>query len=175
MKLERFNAWLSFAGNIAILTGLVALAIEISDNTAAVRAQELGAVWEQTQTRQLATLEPAFGELYQKSLYSPEELSLAELVRLVPYFSHHLSNLARLNQAYLDGIVRESDWSLELIDVPIYFGSDFGQAVWAELRADYVSRPDFVQAIDDALRTSPIVPDDDWYLNLQSRIQSTGQ
>ena len=39
MKMERINAWLGLAGNVAILLGLVALAIEINANTKALRVQ----------------------------------------------------------------------------------------------------------------------------------------
>ncbi len=44
MKIEKLNPWLNFIGNLAILFGLIAVAIEIRDNSAAVRAQELGAI-----------------------------------------------------------------------------------------------------------------------------------
>jgi len=109
MKLEKLNAWLTFSGNIAILAGLVALAIEIRGNTAAVRAQELGAIQEQAQARQMASLDPDFAEAYVRALYSPAEVTLEELVRLVAYVFHYISNLERTYQAYNDGIVRETD------------------------------------------------------------------
>ena len=173
MNLEKLNGWLTFLGNIAIVLGLVALAIEINENTTAVRAQELGALQEQIQARQLASLSGDFSEVYAKGLYRPDELTVSDLVRLVPFLSHWLSNMQRTRQAYLDGVIREVDYHAQLLSAPIWFGTDLGKIVWTQLKADYAHDPDFVAAIDDALRTSPVVPDDQWYVVLQQRLHGS--
>jgi len=173
MNLERLNRWLTFMGNIAIVLGLIALAIEINENTTAVRAQELGALQEQIQARQLASLNGDFSEVYAKGLYRPGDLSVADLLRLVPFLSHWLSNMQRTRQAYIDGVIREVDYQAQLLSAPIWFGTALGQVVWSQLKADYAHDPDFVAAIDDALRTSPVVPDDEWYVALQTRLHSS--
>ncbi len=49
MNVDRLDGRLTFAGNLANLLGLVALAIAINDITEAVRAQELGSMNDQTQ------------------------------------------------------------------------------------------------------------------------------
>ena len=87
MNIERVNAWLGLFGNIAILVGLIALAIEINDNTVAVRAQELGAQREQGHERQLAMLDEDVRTFYVKSLYNPAELTLEELQGMTAYLS----------------------------------------------------------------------------------------
>jgi hypothetical protein len=172
MKLERVNGLLSFLGNIAILLGLIALAVEINDNTAAVRAQELGALADQDRERQLAMLDPDVRAFYVKSLYSPEELTLDELMGMTSYLSYRVGVLGRTHQAYLDGIVRPADWEVRLLDVPIFLGSPFGQLWWDSAKADYADIPEFVDAIDQAIATSPVVPDDEFLLDLQSRARS---
>jgi hypothetical protein len=171
MNLDKLNRWLTFAGNIAIVLGLIALTIEINENTTAVRAQELGALQEQIQARQLASLNGDFSEVYAKGLYKPAELSVSDLLRLVPFLSHWLSNMQRTHHAYVDGVIREVDYQAQLLSAPIWFGTELGQVVWAEIKADYAHDPEFVAAIDEALRTSPVVPDDDWYITLQRRLR----
>ena len=172
MKLEQLNAWLSFVGNIAIVLGLVALAIEINENTAAVRAQELGALQEQVQARQLASLDGDFSQVYAKGLYHPAELTVADLTRLVPFLSHWLSNMQRTHQAYVDGILRKVDYDAQVLSAPIWFGTEFGAVVWSQIKSDYAHDPDFVASVDEALRTSPVVPDDEWYITLKARLQA---
>ena len=173
MNLERLNSWLTFLGNIAIVLGLIALAIEISENTTAVRAQELGALQEQIQARQLASLNGDFSQIYAKGLYRPGDLTVSDLLRLVPFLSHWLSNMQRTRQAYLDGVIREVDYQAQLLSAPIWFGTEFGRVVWAQLKADYAHDPDFVAAVDEAIRTSPVVPDDQWYVVLQERLHAS--
>ena len=72
MKMKRINAWLALSGNIAILLGLVLLAIEINGNTEALRAQELANLNSINRQRQLLMAsEPEMQDMYVKSLYSP--------------------------------------------------------------------------------------------------------
>lgn len=80
MKFDKLNPWLSLVGNIAILLGLMAVAIEIRDNSVAVRSQELGALRELNQDRYLAMLSPDFLSLYVKSLVCHSR------------WTHHLGN-----------------------------------------------------------------------------------
>ena len=173
MNIERLNSWLTFVGNIAIVLGLIALAIQINENTTAVRAQELGALQEQIQARQLASMNGDFSEVYARGLYQPTELTVSDLLRLVPFLSHWLSNMQRTHQAYIDGVIREVDYQTQLLAAPIWFGTALGQVVWAEIKADYAHDPDFVAAIDEALQSSPVVPDDDWYVALEARLRSS--
>ena len=128
MKMEQVNAWLGFAGNIAILLGLVAVAIQINDNTAAVRAQELGAIAEQVQQRQHVLLDSDVRALYVKSLVAPAELTLEDLQGMTAYLSIRVGHLRRTYQAWRSGILQPEDWAAHLQTVPVYLATPFGRA-----------------------------------------------
>jgi hypothetical protein len=172
MKMEKLNAWIGFSGNVAILLGLIALAVEISDNTAAVRAQELGALQEQTQERRLALLSKDLRELYIKSLYSPAELTLDELLAINTILTYRVTVLNRYYRAYSDGIIQQEDWESVLLEVPIFLGSSFGRLFWDEIKADYPHEPDFVDDMTRALSSSAVIPDDEYFINLQERVRA---
>jgi len=172
MKIDKLNTWIGFSGNIAILLGLIALAVEISENTAAVRAQELGAQRQENQDRQLAMLGADTREFYVKSLYNPAELTLVELQGMTAYLSYRVGSLERAYQSYLDGIIRPADWERRLYDIPIYLGTSFGRLWWNLGKNDYTNRPEFVSAVDQAIEAGPVVPDDQFLLQLQARAQA---
>ncbi len=45
--------------------------------------------------------------------------------------------------------------------------------MWEQLRGDYADSPEFVAAVDEALNTSPVLADDEWYKSLHERIKKT--
>ncbi len=63
----------------------MAVAIEIRDNSVAVRSQELGALRELNQNRYLAMLSPDFLSLYVKSLQNMAEMTAEELWVMANY------------------------------------------------------------------------------------------
>lgn len=172
MKSNKLEAWLSFAGHIAVLLGLVALAIEIRNNTSAVRAQELGELHDQAQERRVLALSTDFPSIYVKSLYSPNELSIEEIYVFASFIHMRLDHLQRHFRAYRDGIITQEDWESELVNVPIYLGGKAGELVWSLAKADFSHDPSFVEHVDRAVRDSDLVPDDKFYLELQKKFQS---
>jgi len=157
--------------NVGVLASVIFLAIEIRGNTVAVRSQELGCLFEQDQALLFATVDPDTRRPYVKSLYQPEELTLEELQGMTALLAVRMAILERIFQAYQDGVARPADWEDRLNSVPIYLGSSFGRVWWDHIKADYAHRPDFVNAIDDALETSVIAPDDEWLLDLQNCVR----
>ena len=144
MNLEKLNAWLTFVGHIAILLGLIALAVEIRHNTSAVRAQELGDLQNQTQERRVLMLSTDLPRTYLKSLTSPSELSLEEIYIVNAYLNYRLDQLRRTYRAYEDGIINQEDWESELINVPIYLGTQVGRLMWGHIKEDFPKGSGFV-------------------------------
>ena len=167
MKLDKMNPWLSFIRNIAILLGLMAVAIEIRDNSVAVRSQELGALRELNQDRYLAMLSPDFVSLYVKSLQNPAEMTAEELWGMANYANVRLSLALRGYRAYQSGIISEADWNAELASVPLSLDTPLGKLLWQNMKADYSESPDFVLAVDNAITTNTIATDDRWLADLQ--------
>ena len=171
MKLEKLNTWLTFAGNIAILLGLVAVAIEINDNTRAMRAQELGALEEMDQNLQIAVLDQQFMRVWAKSLTEPERMNLDEILVATEFIVIFLNNLERAQSAYLAGVITEDDWHERLFTAPVFLGTKFGQTVWKNIQTDYSNRPGFLDSVNQSLKSSPVKPDDVFFLDLQQQLQ----
>ena len=171
--MEKLNHWLTLISNVTILIGLILVAVEINDNTRAVRSQEVGALHEMSLTRQSVLLSENVNQAYTKSLLSPGELTFEEMSLLINYIAMTLNNLERSYMAYTNGIITEEDWNDQLYTVPIYLGTEFGQTLWVQLKNDYSNLPDFVDALENALANSPVVPDDEFYIELHERLQES--
>lgn len=130
MKLDRLNPWLSFIGNIAILMGLMAVAIEIRDNSVAVRSQELGALRELNQDRYLAMLSPDLTSMYVKSLQNPAKMTAEELWGMANYVNVRISLALRGFRAYQSGKLSKDDWDAELSGVPLSLDTPLGKLLW---------------------------------------------
>jgi hypothetical protein len=175
MKKDDLALAIQVLANVGILASLVFLAIEIRGNTVAMRSQEIGSLFEQDQAFLTTTTERDMGALYVKSLYRLEELTMEELQRLTSLLSTRMNILRRINQAYEDGVARREDWEERVNAVPIYLGTPFGRVWWEHIKADYAETPDFVEAVDAALRNSTIVPDDAWLLTLEQDVRNLGR
>jgi len=170
--MKKLNGWLTFAGNIAILLGLIALAIEIRHNTSAVRAQELGDLQSQTQERREMMLTSDLPKIYMKSLYSPSELTIEEIYRMNGLVNYRIDHLMRAYRTYQDGILTAEDWESQVRNVPVYLDSAIGRLTWDQLKEDYALYPEFVAAVDGALQEGILVPDHEYYLELQKKIRA---
>ena len=114
--------------------------------------------------------------LYIKSLYSPQELTLEEVWGISSFLSYRMILLKRAFDSYQDGVIQKDDWDDRARSVPVYLGNDFGRVFWDSLfKPDYANSPGFVSAIDEALATSPVVPDDEWLQDLQRGAQGLGE
>ncbi|NIO42442.1 MAG: hypothetical protein GTO41_21200 [Burkholderiales bacterium] len=168
MNISKVDAWFGLAGNIAILLGLVLLAVEIRDNTSAVRQQERGAKLEREHELLMAAAGNNLGASYVKLLYQTSEATPEEILDVAYLFTIRLTNLAGTYHAFRAGLVTEEDWELEVFIVPAFLNTAIGKVMWDELKAEYV--PDFVDRVDRAIAESPLVPDDEWLMHVQQRL-----
>ena len=170
-ELLDFVQTLSLLANAGVIAGIVFLAYEVRQNTEAVRAEELVSRLDADLQRELTmATDPDLQALYIKSLYNPEELTLEELWGISSFLSYRVENLRRAYLSYQDGVTQQIDWEQRAFIVPIYLGSPFGRAYWEHLKADFANTPLFVQAVEEALATSPVVPDNIWLLELQETL-----
>jgi hypothetical protein len=171
MNVERLNAWMSFAGQVAVLLGLVALAIEINANTKALRVQLTENSFALQQERMAATAGNAeLQALYVKSLLSPWELTPAEVWGLSAHLGIRLESAKRSFHHYKDGVITEASWEEALDSIYYSFSAPFGQLYWSESKEAYVDAPDFVAAVDRRLVDGEGLPNDEWLLRFHARV-----
>ncbi|MDH3416217.1 MAG: hypothetical protein OEM64_07920 [Gammaproteobacteria bacterium] len=155
MEMERLNAWMTVAGNIAVLLGLVAVAVEINTNTNALHVQIEENSFAMQQERASAVAgNTDLQALYVKSLLNPSEMNPSEVWGAVAILGLQVTSLNRSYLLYKDGMLSEAQWKDLLLGASFQFGGSFGQLYWSEVRDDWAAFPDFVAAIDNELAKS---------------------
>ena len=171
MKMERLNTWMSFAGQIAVLLGLVALAIEINANTKALRVQVTENSFALQQERMAATAGNVdLQALYVKSLLNPSELTPSEVWGLTAHIGIRLASANRSFLLYKDGVIPEASWEDALGSLYYQLSAPFGRVYWSETKEAYVDTPDFVAAVDKRLADGGGLPNDEWLLRFHARV-----
>jgi hypothetical protein len=175
MKMERLNAWMGIAGNIAILLGLIALAVEINANTKALRVQATEDFMAMIQEHKLAfAANVDLQALEAKALLNPAELTPAELLGMVSWIELRINTAERRFDLFKEGVVPETDWQDSLGAVQYYLGTKFGQWAWSEIKKGYAYKPEFVAAIDSELANSKATPNDEWLLAFHEKLANLG-
>lgn len=174
MNIDRLNAWLNLAGNIAILLGLVALAVEINTNTQAQRLQILENSYALSAEAQLAVAENAdLQELYAKVLLKPAELTPSELWGALNLLERQFETDERKYNLYKSGLLPEAVWQSELRTAPYNYGTAFGRLLWSEDKENF--DPDFVALIDNELAHFEGEANDDWLRRFHEQVANLNQ
>ena len=169
MKMERLNAWLGLAGNIAVLLGLVALAVEINGNTKALRVQVMENSAAMNQELRLAIAGNAdLQAIIAKSLLSPADLTPSELWGAITHLERAVLEHQRGHRLYKSGVISEAEWQADLQTAPYQYGTVFGRLVWNELKTGL--DPDFVAEIDNELATFEGETNEQWLRKIQEKV-----
>lgn len=174
MSTDRLQRWALVAeilGGAVVFLTLIILILQIRGYTKALRGQELGDLRQMNMDAVATNLEHS--AVYVKALRKPEELTPEEVYQFNLLLSTRVRTLYRFYEAYEVGLIEEEDWEKQTQIVPIYLGSAAARVVWAQLRDDYFSVPEFVKEVDHALETSPILPDDAYLDQMIQRVEET--
>ena len=176
MKKIDLGQAIGILANLGVLVGIAFLAYEMRQNTAAIREGALEARSNADLSRELAmATSPDLQNLYIKSLYNPAQMTLEEVWGNASLLGYRMELLKRAYLSYRDGVIERDDWDDRARYVPVYLGNGFGRAFWESSREDFANLPEFVDAIDAALESSPVVPDDEWLRDLQRRAAELGR
>jgi hypothetical protein len=173
MKLEKINVWLGLLGQLAVFGGLVALVIEIRSNTQSIRAQELASISDRLSARQLALMGPDIRGVYTKALFSPNDLTLEEMLGVSIFLNYRLGTAFDAFTSAQNGTLTQSDWETSLRDTLYYLGTEFGRNWWELEKSefgDYPGGEEFVESIDKTLNDGSGLPDDKFYAELCEKL-----
>lgn len=152
MKLDRINAWLSLAGNVAVLAGIVFLAIEINQNTAMMQTQihQSRAALAMTEAQSIYNSDYVPALLFK--VKEEAELSSEERVRyksLFRAFNRNFDNqLRQFNEGLLAGNIPRSVRRAVLEEIG---GSRVAREEWERTKDIYSD--DYIEFVDSALGT----------------------
>lgn len=153
MDLDRGTRLLTLVAKLGVILGIVLLVLEMRQNSAIATAQirlDYASGWRSVdESRQ----DESFSRVFAKSIQSPAELSLNELIQLDAYYSGVLDQLLSAYAARQAGLVDTPFHEVARTVSAIYFSNHFSQSWWKQVRADWAtpSEGDFQEIMDEAI------------------------
>ena len=140
--------------SLAILVGLVLVAIELNQNTEHLRLQLLDQITARANENNRALLGENPTAAIEKAVREPEKLTYAELLIVDAYLINVLSAWEDRFFLHEAGLVDASDWKQKIAEeVSWYFGNRFAKTWWRESGKEFVE-PEVARYIDEALQAA---------------------
>ena len=147
MNSSRINEWLTLVANIAVVGGIIFLAIEVRQNNELLRSESRQALV----TNDVASLAANFqnADVFAK-LVSESEMSAEDQLRLSFMFALDLRNREFEYFQYINGLLDEQTWLAYRHVILINHSTGLGRAWWDEIGRGIVD-PEFAELIDELL------------------------
>lgn len=124
MTISRLDRWLNVTGQLAVVIGLLVVAVELRQNSTIANGDLSAQYLTNWQVIDQAQMEPGFASVYAKSLERPEDLTLAEKVQLDGFYW---------------SVMDQMDLALELVEAGIF--NDSLEALWGPPTRSVLSSP----------------------------------
>jgi len=157
-------------GNVAVLAGIILIAVEINQNSRLVEVQlesDQAAAWIEIDASKQGE---RFAEVLAKAIERPEDLTLAEMLEMDGYLYTYLDQLWREETLYRLGLSDE----LEVLvrgTIRDFFGNEFAQAWWVETRFKFEDdNSEVYEFVDRAIQNLSPTQDLELFGRIKSRI-----
>jgi len=150
----KLNDWLTLIANVAVVGGIVFLAVEIRQNNELLRSESRQTLVSNDVTSLAANLENV--DVFAK-LVSQEELSAEDQLRLSFMYMLDLRNREFEYFQYINGLLDEETWLAYRHVIVVNHSSDLGRSWWNEIGRRIVD-PEFAKLVGELLADAP--PDD---------------
>ena len=144
---SKVNEWLTLIANIAVVGGIVFLAVEISQNNELLRSESRQALVANDLLSLNQGVENA--DVYVK-LVSNEEMSAEEQLRLSFIFALDLRNREFEYFQYVNGLLDEETWLSYRHVILIHHSSGRGRVWWNEIGREIVDA-EFAKLVEELL------------------------
>ena len=135
MNWDRINRWSTVVSNIALLGGLVLVAVQIQQNTAITRAQLMNDYFLADMQLELAMMGEDPAASFTKAVFQPETLNEYDAAILDRYFNYGIVQVRRLRQMDELGLAGEG-WQERIGYLRWHLGNEAGRRWWARTRGD---------------------------------------
>ena len=154
MNNSKVNEWLTLIANVAVVGGIIFLAIGIRQNNELLRSESRQALI----TNDVASLAANFqnADVFAK-LVSDSEMSAEDQLRLSFMFALDLRNREFEYFQYINGLLDEQTWLAYRHVILINHSTGLGRTWWDEIGRGIVD-PDFAMLVDELLADAE--PDD---------------
>ena len=159
MNNAKVNEWLTLIANVAVVGGIIFLAIEIRQNNELLRSESRQALI----TNDVASLAANFqnADVFAK-LVSDSEMSAEDQLRLSFMFALDLRNREFEYFQYKNGLLDEETWLSYRQVILINHSSDLGRKWWQKVGKGIVD-PEFAKEVDVLISAAE---PDQTYLNM---------
>jgi hypothetical protein len=147
MTSSKANEWLTLIANVAVVGGIVFLAVEISQNNELLRSESRQALVANDLLSLTQGVENA--DVYVK-LVSDEKLTAEEQLRLSFIFALDLRNREFEYFQYVNGLLDEETWLAYRHVILINHSEGRGRVWWDQIGREIVD-PEFAKLVDDLL------------------------
>ena len=143
MDTNRVGHWLTLAANLGVIVGIAFLILEIRQNSNIATAQvrfDYASGWRSIDEQRQ---DEEFAQVYAKSILSPDELSLREVIQLDGYYTGVTDQMLSAYTASRTGL-RSGQFEYVARQVANgYFSNAYGQAWWQQSRVMWSNSDDF--------------------------------
>ena len=152
MNWDRVSRWSTAVSNLAVVAGLVLVAVQIQQNTALTRAQLMNDYFLADMELELAMMgdDPALS--FTKAVFHPENLTEYDAAVLDRYFNYGIVQLRRLREMDRMGLAGEG-WEAGIGYLQWHLGNEAGRRWWLQTRGDGPG-DSFTAAMDSVLAES---------------------
>jgi hypothetical protein len=144
---SKINEWLALVANVAVVGGILFLAIELRQNNDLLRSESRQALIANDVTSLTANLENS--DVFAK-LVGGASLSAEDQLRLSFMFALDLRNREFEYFQYINGLLDEETWLAYLNVIRINHSSELGRRWWDEIGRGFVD-PQFAVVVDEVL------------------------
>ena len=158
MNISKINERLQLAATIGVIVSLGLVVYEIRENNAIAYQQAISEDWQNWTELSGAQLQSDIAEILAKSMTNPDDLTVAETVKLNFWLNAHINAwehdlaTAKLSgrdpKDLVEAFARETAW---------YFGNKITRGWYSENK--YSLSPEYVEAIDQTLDKYPLGSD----------------
>ena len=153
MDIDKVGGWLNLTANVAVLVGIVFLAIEVrhAGNSAEMQMQDSLANGFNDLALELAT-DPALARLYVIGLNKPDHLTDIESIQFGMFFRAYLNQQFRIFQLYQMGVMSEDDWILSAEELGTMLSTPGGRLY---MQGNHDMSPELEKALNPYLGGNP--------------------
>lgn len=157
MNWDKLHRWSTAISNVALLAGLVLVAVQIQQNTAITRAQLVNDYFLADMELELTMMGEDPAASFTKAVFDPDALTEYDAVVLDRYFNYGMVQLNRLRQMAELGLAEEG-WEERIGYLEWHLGNEAGRRWWTEIREDLFG--DDYEAVMDS-----VLSEGDWSSN----------
>ena len=154
VKTDLLNQWLSIVTNFGVIAGFVLVALQLQQNTEALRIQASAITASAAISAESAFMGDTVAEAYAIALRAPEDLTDAQILQASGYLSTYIVGPMAAYKQYSTGITTQNEWNRTRQSTAMSLNGRFAQAWWSATKPFF--SPGFATEIDNELAQLPL-------------------